>query len=118
MNLGTVEASSLDGVVVTDEDPGHYFGEETQILTQNSTDPEDADVPPAPIVPEGAQVEFKYRVTDEGEVQLAIVSVRDDNGTPHDPTDDSVLDFLAGDDEFDSLLENLEEIWTFAAPRT
>jgi hypothetical protein len=65
---------------VCDEDPSHHFGGNPAIDIEKSTNGEDADEPTGPVVPVGSPVEFAYQVTNTGNVDLANISVVDDQG--------------------------------------
>ena len=85
---------------------------------------EDADDPTGPLVAVGDQVEFRYIVTNPGEVELADVQIVDDNATPGDAGDDfgpgAILDgggFNVGDTDADNRLD-VGETWQYAAIST
>ncbi|MDG6243455.1 MAG: hypothetical protein QCH31_03555, partial [Methanolobus sp.] len=64
-------------VIVTDEDPSHYFGECPSIDIEKATNGEDADDPTGPFIPVGASVTWTYNVTNTGNVDLSNVVVTD-----------------------------------------
>ena len=77
-NLATVSGESPTGVIVTDEDPSHYFGFGPGIDIEKATNGEDADTPPGPTVEIGSTVTWTYVVTNVGNVPLTDVIVTDD----------------------------------------
>jgi uncharacterized repeat protein (TIGR01451 family) len=70
-----------------------------------------------PVVPVGSTVTLRYVVTNAGDVPLAGVQVRDDNGTAANTADDFFATFVTGDANSNSLLD-LTETWDFQAQRT
>ncbi|WP_407356965.1 beta strand repeat-containing protein [Methanolobus sp. WCC5] len=64
-------------VIVTDEDPSHYFGECPSIDIEKATNGEDADDPTGPFIPVGDSVTWTYNVTNTGNVDLVNVTVTD-----------------------------------------
>ena len=81
-NLGTVKARSPSNRVIEDSDPSHYLGQVAQpaIDIQKSTNGEDADSAPGPVIPLGAPVTWTYVVTNSGNVTLNNVVVTDNKG--------------------------------------
>ncbi len=78
-NLGTATGRTSDGVVVSDDDPSHYFGEsDASIDLEKLTNGEDADTEPGPQLAAGAAVTWTYIVKNTGEVALAGIEVDDD----------------------------------------
>jgi uncharacterized repeat protein (TIGR01451 family) len=76
----------------------------------------DNNTAPGPSVPVGSLVTFTYVVTNTGNVPLAGVTVRDDNGTAGNLGDDFNATFVGGDANSNGLLD-LTETWTFTASR-
>ena len=64
-------------------------------------------------IPSGAALEWKYSVTNTGNVPLAGVVVKDDNGTVANTTDDFFANYFGGDDG-DGVFE-VGETWIFKA---
>ena len=77
-NLATVSGESPTGVIVTDEDPSHYFGVGPGIDIEKATNGQDADDPPGPKVEIDSTVIWTYVVTNIGNVPLTDVIVTDD----------------------------------------
>lgn len=79
-NIGTARAT--DGNQrVSDTDPSHYLGGGgafPAVEIEKSTNDEDADFPPGPIVNASEAVEWEYVVTNIGEVDLTEWVVSDD----------------------------------------
>jgi uncharacterized repeat protein (TIGR01451 family) len=80
-NVGTVDAELVNGTPVSDSDPSHYFGQAQAVLAiEKQTEGQDADLPPGPILPVGAAVNWTYEVTNVGTEPLSDVTVTDDQG--------------------------------------
>jgi hypothetical protein len=78
-NFGVATGETPDGIVVRDEDPAHYFGDDPGIDVEKLTNGlEDVDVPPGPHIPVGDPVEWTYIVTNTGNVVLTDVTLTDD----------------------------------------
>lgn len=87
-NLGTVTATGpkttdvdgedVDGAVVRDEDPSHYFGVAPAVDIEKHTNTVDADEPTGPFVPAGGAVTWTYIVTNTGNSTLFDLTVTDD----------------------------------------
>lgn len=80
-NVATVEGtavSQLVALVLVDTDPANHFGADPQIGLVKSTNGEDANLPPGPLVTVGAAVTWTFAVTNEGNVALSDVTVTDD----------------------------------------
>jgi uncharacterized repeat protein (TIGR01451 family) len=87
-NLATVTATPPVGPDVSDTDPSHYFGSDPSVVMEKSTNGDDADVAPGPLVPVGDAVSWTYLVMNTGNVDLTGISVTDDQGvTVTCPTD-------------------------------
>ena len=76
---------------------------------------------PVPTIPAGTVVFWRYTVRNlsigtaqSPNVALLITKLRDDNGTPWDPTDDFTPRLLSGDTDGDGLLD-LNETWMFTS---
>lgn len=76
-NIGTVNATDIVGNSLTDSDPSHYIGVLPSIDIQKSTNGDDADLPPGPLVPFPSTVTWEYLVTNTGEVMLTDLQVFD-----------------------------------------
>ncbi|MBN1877563.1 MAG: hypothetical protein JXA33_25295, partial [Anaerolineae bacterium] len=79
-NIGTATGTPPVGATVSDTDPSHYFGVAPAIDVEKSTNGADADSAPGPYVVVGAAVQWKYKVTNTGNVNLVNVKVTDDQG--------------------------------------
>lgn len=106
-NLGTVagtgpattdvEGEPVPGESVTDEDPSHYFGLQPAVDIEKATNGEDADDSPGPLVPVGGAVQWRYVVTNTGNVPLTDVRVTDDKVDAADiDCDDTGTNVIAG----------------------
>jgi hypothetical protein len=84
---------------------------------------QDADTAPGLTVEAGATVSFQYLVTNAGSLELANVTVVDDNGTPGDASDDFapmpvlVGGYNVGDVDQDGRLD-VGELWVYTAEET
>ncbi len=85
-NLGTATARFIadDGSTedLIAQDPSHYFGGSSApaLTMEKSTNGEDADQPPGPLLGVGDGVVFLYLITNSGNVTLNDVEVTDDQG--------------------------------------
>jgi hypothetical protein len=79
-NTGTVTALDPAGTQVTDSDPSHYTGSVAGLDIEKSTNGEDANLPPGPIVPVGDPVTWTYVVTNTGTETISGITVTDDQG--------------------------------------
>ncbi len=75
-NNASVTATSPTGQV-QDSDASHYFGEDPAIDIEKSTNGQDADTAPGPVIAVGDPVAWTYVITNTGNVPLAW-SVTDD----------------------------------------
>jgi autotransporter-associated beta strand protein len=109
-NTGT--ATAVDALIrpVNASDLSHYFGyTPTGIRIEKSTNGEDADDAPGPLLAVGVPVAWTYVVTNRGNTPLASVTVTDDQGvTIAGPT---------GDANNDGKLDP-GETWTYTASGT
>ncbi len=101
----------------TDSDPSNHFGATTGVNIVKSTNGQDANSAPGPSLGVGSTATFTYVVTNTGNVPLATVAVRDDNGTAGNTADDFDATFQSGDTNGDNRLDTTET-WTFQATRT
>ena len=79
-NVGTVVASGPQGESVTDSNPAHALVVATGIALVKSTNGDDANAAPGPLIATGSPVQWTYQVTNTGSAGLAGVSVTDDRG--------------------------------------
>ena len=80
----------------------------------------DADSAPGPLIAAGSPVTFTYELRNTGAgffVQLSILSISDDNGTPGDTADDFTPTFVGGDTLIVDNQLDLGEIWTYTATK-
>ena len=77
-NTGTATGDA-GGATVSDSDSSHYFGELLGITLEKTTNNADADVVPGPFITVGADVVWRYRFTNTGNVPLRF-AVSDDQG--------------------------------------
>ncbi|MFK8031358.1 MAG: SdrD B-like domain-containing protein, partial [Gammaproteobacteria bacterium] len=76
-NTGTLTAETPDGQPVMAMDPSHYFGFEALIDIETLTNNEDSDTPPGVTLSVGDSVEWRYIVTNTGNVDLFGFTVTD-----------------------------------------
>lgn len=119
VNIATVTAQDSNATTVTDTDPSNHFGVNALINVVKSTNGQDANTGTGPLIAVGGQATFTYVVTTStGNVALASVLLRDDNGTPTNTADDfTVTNRTGGDTNSNNILETTET-WTFTAPAT
>jgi uncharacterized repeat protein (TIGR01451 family) len=79
-NIGTVTASLPDESAAAASDPSHYFGQTLSL--EKSTNGQDADFPPGPILAPGAAVVWTYEVINPGPAQVTGLTVTDDQLGP------------------------------------
>ena len=125
-NLGTVTATdAVSGATLTRTDPANYTGTPTPLVTivkavnaVNPTSPtvaEDADDWRSPVyVRAGSAVTYTYIV--RATLDVTGVIVRDDNGTPNDPSDDFLPTYISGDNNNNGVLDR-NETWLYRATR-
>jgi uncharacterized repeat protein (TIGR01451 family) len=124
-NIATVTANPVDtsgtdiaGLSdVSDTDPSNHFGVTTGIQVVKYTNGQDANATTGPQLPVGATATFVYVVTNTGNVPLATVVLRDDNGTSGTTGDDFTLTLVSGDANSNGRLD-LAETWNYQATRT
>jgi len=91
MNVGTTSGAPVDasGTVIvdqngapiekpTDSDPSHYVGLLPAIDIEKATNGQDADTPTGPQITVGNPVQWRYVVTNTGDITLSNVTVVDD----------------------------------------
>ena len=92
VNTSSVVGTPDVGEPVSDDDPSHYFGGESSIDIEKSTNGDDADEVPGPTISIGDTVTWTYRVENTGNVLLTDVVVTDDQLAASDitcPVDDN-----------------------------
>jgi hypothetical protein len=116
-NIATVTAEDLSGNDVTDTDPSSHFGVSAAINVVKSTNGQDANTTPGVFIAVGGTATFTYVVTNTGNVPLATVVLRDDNGTSGNTADDFTLSSPTGDANSNGLLDT-NETWTYTSNPT
>ena len=76
-NLGSVTAVDPFDTEVSDDDPSHYVGVAPGIDVEKSTNGQDADQAPGPIVPVDSTVTWDYLITNTGDSNLVDVVLED-----------------------------------------
>ncbi len=115
---GGLQRRAIAGVAdVTDTDPSNHFGATAGINVVKSTNGQDANTATGPLLAVGSTATFTYVVTNTGNVPLATVVVRDDNGTAGNTADDFDATFQSGDTNSNGRLDTTET-WTYQATRT
>ena len=76
-NVGSVSGTPTVGPVQTDTDPSHYFGAEAAIDIVKTTNTDDANFAPGPIIPVGGDVTWDYVVTNIGDTIINDIVVTD-----------------------------------------
>lgn len=64
----------------TDDDPSHYFGDDTRIHIEKSTNGHDSDNAPGRAITIGGDVVWQYTVTNHSKLALRNVQIVDDQG--------------------------------------
>ena len=77
-NTGTVSGTPPVGAAVSDSDPSHYFGAAPAIDVEKSTNGQDADAQPGPLILAGDPVTWTYDVTNIGNATLTAITLSDD----------------------------------------
>jgi len=124
VNVATLTADEpITSQTVTATDQSHHFGAAPQVTLEKQTNGEDAKTAPGPLIAVDATATFNYFVGNEGNVALTVDSIRDDNGTPEDDSDDfspepvlSLGGFNIGDLNGNDLVD-LDETWQYSATR-
>lgn len=81
-NVAIVTGVDPIGQSRIDDDPRRYFGVQSAISIEKATNGFDADNLTGSLVAPGSTVTWTYEVTNPGNVPLASVVPRDDDGTP------------------------------------
>ena len=79
-NFATATGISPTGDEVSATDPSHYFGADSGIRIEKSTNGVDADEAPGPFIAVGEPVAWTYDVSNTGNTVLTDVIVSDDQG--------------------------------------
>ena len=116
-NVAAVAAVDTYGTAVGDDDPDHYFGEDSSIAVVKFTNGEDANELFGPPIRVGDDVIWTYEVTNTGNAPISEVVLSDDAGTPDDAGDDFDPTFTGGDTNGDGLLDT-DETWLYEATGT
>ncbi|PKO06779.1 MAG: hypothetical protein CVU41_05450 [Chloroflexi bacterium HGW-Chloroflexi-3] len=94
-NMGTVTARTPYDTVIGDTDASHYFGAVPATALVKKTNAVVVDEPSGLYLEEGGNITWTYEVTNSGNVDLANVTVVDDNGTPGNSGDDVTVCTIA-----------------------
>jgi hypothetical protein len=122
-NTAIARGEDASNTQVVDSDTSNHFGVEVEVAIEKTTNGQDADSGPGPMVEVGSTVTFDYAVTNPGDAGLTSLVVVDDNGTPGSSGDDfqpaPVLNgvFNTGDTNQDNTLDTTET-WRYTASRT
>lgn len=91
-NNATATGSPPGGLsVITAQDTSYYFGVTPTITLEKKTNNTIARSPTGPMVLAGSTVNWSYTVTNTGDIALTNVSIKDNNGTPGNTTDDFIV---------------------------
>ncbi|RPH57059.1 DUF11 domain-containing protein, partial [bacterium] len=77
-NVGTATGQLPGGEPISASDPSHYLGQ--SLTLEKSTNGQDADLPPGPVLAVGAAVTWTYTVTNLGTGLVIEIEVTDDQG--------------------------------------
>jgi hypothetical protein len=88
-NTGDV-TGSYNGTPVTDSDPSSYFGGDPSFTIEKLTNGFDGKD-----ILTGQPITWTYKVTNNGNIDLTNLEVKDDNGTPANTSDDFVVGTIA-----------------------
>ncbi|HKV08037.1 MAG TPA: hypothetical protein VJ725_07875, partial [Thermoanaerobaculia bacterium] len=77
-NVGTATGQLPGGATISASDPSHYLGQ--SLTLEKSTNGQDADLPPGPVLAVGAAVSWTYTVTNLGSGPVTNLAVTDDQG--------------------------------------
>ncbi|MBN1145857.1 MAG: SBBP repeat-containing protein [Anaerolineales bacterium] len=93
-NTGIVTATHALAGEISASNLSHYYGAAPAIDIQKYVNSQDADSLPGPLIQAGSLISYTYIFTNTGNVNLADVTITDDNGTPENPGDNiQVCDF-------------------------
>jgi uncharacterized repeat protein (TIGR01451 family) len=103
-NSATVTGEDLAGRQLNDSDISHYFGYQSSLTIEKSTNGIDADIAPGPQILRNSAITWQYVVRNTGNVALRSVTVTDDReGSPT---------FISGDTDDDDELDT-DETWIY-----
>ena len=90
-NIATVTVKGSTSKTVTASDPNWHFGTMPSIFVRKLVNGVYSPDPNNPVtLPVGTPVVWTYEVTDQGDAPVKVTSIRDDNGTPNNPADDTM----------------------------
>ena len=102
------------GPLLASSDLSHYFGAEISYILEKTTNGEVLDNnAPGPFIEIGQMVTWAFKVTNTGNIPLTNISVKDDNGTVGDPSDDLLVCTISSVDPGKS---NVPNSCKFSAP--
>jgi hypothetical protein len=101
-----------------DHGPESLLWGPSEIRVEKATNGQDADTPTGPLVAAGSMVTWTYVVTNPGNVPLANVTLRDNNGTPANPADDFSADLCGWRCERQRPMLDPGETWQYQATGT
>ena len=115
LNVGTVNGVDSYNQSVSDSDPAYYFGPDPAIKIEKLVNGDDADFPMGPAIPVGGALEWRFVVTNPGNVPLSGIVVSDDHSIVPVAVDLSPADgFIDGDLNLDQQLDP-GETWIYTA---
>ncbi len=114
--LDPATGDPIDDATATD--PSHYFGADSSIIIEKSTNGDDADTPAGPWVLSGDTVTWTYEVENDGNTALLGIAVTDNLVVAADIVCDDHRSDTNADNVIDVLLPGDTVTCTAAAPAT
>jgi hypothetical protein len=91
-NIGTARGTPPAGFPdISTTDPSSYYGVNPSAQLLVKINGQDANTPPGPVILVGEPVTWTYTVVNNGNIALSSIVVKDNNGTPADPSDDPAI---------------------------
>ena len=97
-------------------DPSHYYGADSSVAIEKSTNGDDADTPSGPWVDQGDTVTWTYEITNDGNSPLTAVAVTDSLVAATDISCADHRDDVDADNVIDVLFPNDVVVCTASAP--